>query len=326
MRIGQVAEETGVSARMLRYYEKQGLIDPGVRTSAGYREYDAEDIETIFHIEGLRGLGLSMAEVKNALDDPKFSFTDVLDELLVESRRRLREEKRLYDQLRAVKKSQVRDWPAALEVMNLLHNLRSQVPSLRQDSVMRLEPTADPRHVARLALDEDNANVAGALSWSVLRAGPTALAEVVAALQHDNPEVRLRAVRIIERAKGTDEHLLGALDDPEASVRGAAALALGERGGQQAFEELMRMIVDGDHDTAAADTVAQASSWQDKALSTISALLNDDHVLPAQRARLVQALAEFAGSYDVLRELVADPTPAVALTATAILNARASAR
>src|SRR5699024_6557408 len=97
---------------------------------------------------------------------------DVLDELLVESRRRLREEKRLYDQLRAVKKSQVRDWPAALEVMNLLHNLRSQVPSLRQDSVMRLEPTADPRHVARLALDEDNANVAGALSWSVLRAGP----------------------------------------------------------------------------------------------------------------------------------------------------------
>src|SRR5699024_6777972 len=172
----------------------------------------------------------------------------------------------------------------------------SQVPSLRQDSVMRLEPTADPRHVARLALDEDNANVAGGWSLSVFRAGPTALAEVVAALQHDNPEVRLRAVRIIERAKGTDEHLLGALDDPEASVRGAAALALGERGGQQAFEELMRMIVDGDHDTAAADTVAQASSWQDKALSTISALLNDDHVLPAQRARLVQALAEFAGS------------------------------
>src|SRR5699024_12661560 len=114
--------------------------------------------------------------------------------------------------------------------------------------------------------ERDSATLSVAMCWSLVRAGSVALADVVAALQHDNPEVRLRAVRIIARGIGTDEHLLGELDDPEASVRGAAALALGERGGQEAFEELMRMIVDGDHDTAAADTVAQASSWQDKAL------------------------------------------------------------
>lgn len=50
MRIGEISEATGVSARMLRHYEKLGLIEPGARTNAGYRVYDDVDLERIFYI------------------------------------------------------------------------------------------------------------------------------------------------------------------------------------------------------------------------------------------------------------------------------------
>ncbi|MGO1799693.1 MerR family transcriptional regulator, partial [Corynebacterium casei] len=148
MRIGEMAETTGVSARMLRYYEKLGLIEPGARTSAGYRIYDDADLERVFHIEGLRGLGLSLTEVKSALDDPDHRIAEVIDELIAESRARLREEKRLFEQLLAVRGSDVTDWRAALNVMNLLKNLRSHDPAARQDSALRLAPAAHPRMVA----------------------------------------------------------------------------------------------------------------------------------------------------------------------------------
>src|SRR5690625_7085221 len=94
---------------MLRYYEKHGLIAPSARSTAGYRDYDDGDVERVFHIEGLRGLGLSVAEVKSALEDKEFSFPAVIDELIVHSQHRLREEKRLYDKLRAVKASAATD-------------------------------------------------------------------------------------------------------------------------------------------------------------------------------------------------------------------------
>lgn len=70
MLIGEVARRSGVSARMLRHYESLGLVRPSGRTGSGYREYSAQDIRRIFHIESLRALGLSLREVGRALDDP----------------------------------------------------------------------------------------------------------------------------------------------------------------------------------------------------------------------------------------------------------------
>src|SRR5690625_5525115 len=79
MLIGEIAQLTGVSARMLRYYEKHGLIAPSARSTAGYRDYDDCDVERVFHIEGLRGLGISVAEVKNAFEEKMFSFPAFID-------------------------------------------------------------------------------------------------------------------------------------------------------------------------------------------------------------------------------------------------------
>ena len=65
MRIGVLARETGVSERLLRYYEEQGLLRPA-RRSNGYREYAASDVVAVSHIRSLLAAGLPTAVIAQA--------------------------------------------------------------------------------------------------------------------------------------------------------------------------------------------------------------------------------------------------------------------
>jgi DNA-binding transcriptional MerR regulator len=62
MRIGTLAARTGVSERLLRYYEEQGLLEPG-RTSTGYRVYDERAVATVRHIRALLAAGLNTSTI-----------------------------------------------------------------------------------------------------------------------------------------------------------------------------------------------------------------------------------------------------------------------
>ncbi|GAA4628914.1 MerR family transcriptional regulator [Actinoallomurus vinaceus] len=66
MRIGVLAERTGVSRRLLRYYEEQGLLRP-VRLANGYREYGEADVEAVRHIRALLAAGLPTAVIARLL-------------------------------------------------------------------------------------------------------------------------------------------------------------------------------------------------------------------------------------------------------------------
>jgi DNA-binding transcriptional MerR regulator len=66
MRIGELSRRTGVSVRLLRYYEEQGLLSPGRRAS-GYREYQDSDVERVRRIRVLLTAGLSTAKIAYAL-------------------------------------------------------------------------------------------------------------------------------------------------------------------------------------------------------------------------------------------------------------------
>ena len=62
MRIGELCRRTGVSARMLRYYEAQGLLAPSRRPS-GYRDYAEPDVSRVQHVRDLLAAGLSTATI-----------------------------------------------------------------------------------------------------------------------------------------------------------------------------------------------------------------------------------------------------------------------
>lgn len=67
MNIGQAAETSGVSAKMIRYYEEIALIRPPARSQAGYRVYGTEDVHTLRFVRRARSLGFSIEETGTLL-------------------------------------------------------------------------------------------------------------------------------------------------------------------------------------------------------------------------------------------------------------------
>jgi DNA-binding transcriptional MerR regulator len=70
LRIQEVAGETGLTPRTIRYYEEMGLLAPAARSGGAYRLYDAHDLERLRFIRGLRDdAGFSLAQIRQLLED-----------------------------------------------------------------------------------------------------------------------------------------------------------------------------------------------------------------------------------------------------------------
>src|SRR3954467_15432777 len=70
LRIQEVAEDTGLTPRAIRYYEEVGRLPPAARSEGAYRLYDGEDLERLRFIKGLRDdAGFSLAEIRQLLED-----------------------------------------------------------------------------------------------------------------------------------------------------------------------------------------------------------------------------------------------------------------
>lgn len=67
MKIGEVAQRTGVATRLIRYYEQQELLTP-TRAANGYRSYTEEHVERVVRIAGLVQAGIPTRLVKVLLD------------------------------------------------------------------------------------------------------------------------------------------------------------------------------------------------------------------------------------------------------------------
>ncbi len=106
MRIGELAEQLGVTTKAIRFYERIGLLPEPPRTASGYRTYEAVDAERLVFIKTAQRLGLSLDEIKEIIafrdrgQQPCGYVAEVLQRQVSDLDERIREMATLRDELR----------------------------------------------------------------------------------------------------------------------------------------------------------------------------------------------------------------------------------
>src|SRR5690606_19400987 len=91
--IKEVAKQTKITVRTLRYYEQIGLLAVSFKTEGGHRLYTEEDLKKLQQIQFLKGMGYSLQNINDMLSDPKWNWSNSLKNQLVyiiEEQERLR--------------------------------------------------------------------------------------------------------------------------------------------------------------------------------------------------------------------------------------------
>ena len=108
MKIGEVAERSGVPAKTIRFWEDQHLLPAPARTSAGYRDYHAAVLERLAFIRHAQAAGLTLEHIRQVLDirddgqPPCVHVAGLIARRLAEVEARLAELARTRDQLAAL--------------------------------------------------------------------------------------------------------------------------------------------------------------------------------------------------------------------------------
>lgn len=110
MRIGELADASGVSTKALRYYEDEGLLPDPPRTASGYRDYGPEALDRVAFIRSAQAAGLTLRQIRETLlirdggQPPCRHVAALVDQRLDEVEQRLRELRETRAQLRRLQR------------------------------------------------------------------------------------------------------------------------------------------------------------------------------------------------------------------------------
>lgn len=166
--------------RTLRFYDQIGLLTPSRFSAGGHRLYTRDDIEKLYKIRLLKGLGLNLKQVKLIFEESRLEWEDLLRQQLAEIDKQLKKYKLMQEIVlivqRAIKLEGKMDWENLFRYLHLLyedkhvaqqhalhtlftqdelHFLRTQLPQMKDDdprtqelievfSEMKGDPERDP--------------------------------------------------------------------------------------------------------------------------------------------------------------------------------------
>lgn len=329
MLISNVAQLMGVSSRMLRHYDRIGLMKPSKRTASGYRAYTLEDIQRLFYVESLRSLGMSLTEVSQAIDAPDFRPSTVLSDLVTSSKQRIAKEKDLLRYLKNIQSENPKDWHELLHTISQLRTLNAPNPSRRLSAILSNGTQLPVEVLFASMITETDAGMAGALKWALVQKDKAALPYLQEVLKGGKRTSQVHALDVISKINGdvAFDILHKTLTHPDPTVRRHASIAAGRRGDIFAIDELARMISEGIYDVEAAEilgVLAEKTENERLVVAALSQELSRKSLSSDNRVRITQAFGEINSSLALrhLQRLANDVDVRVANTARYLMNQR----
>ncbi|GIP07335.1 hypothetical protein J28TS4_57420 [Paenibacillus lautus] len=125
-KVGDLAKLTGLTVRTLRFYDQIGLFSPSGQTESGHRLYNESDLSRLHQILSLKELGLSLDEIKSALNGGQISPLEIVELQIDQIKEQIKLQQKLLEQLRYVSKLMqgkaeltVEDFTSLLQAMKM---------------------------------------------------------------------------------------------------------------------------------------------------------------------------------------------------------------